>query len=257
MAKRVAGECDAADRGRTWRRVAAAGTLALAMASVTAYAVPPPKGPPIVVGYVERQVDHLPPLNNEDPPPADEGRAGAQLGLDDSNATGRFVGVKLALDSAVVPPNGDLKAAVKALLARSKPTFVAVNATAADLLSLADMPEAKDVLFLNVGSTDTRLREADCRANVLHVTPSRAMLTDALMQFLVFKRWTKVLIVSGPHPGDKLYADALRRSIKKFGGRIVGEASYDAHGGDIRDTALTEFTLVTRASDYDVVSTLR
>ena len=255
MFGRVAGErllfgSSCAGKRRTFATLVAAAVLAAGPAS----ALPPAKGPPIVVAYVERQVDHLPPLNNEDPPPADEGRAGAQLGLDDSNATGRFVGVQLKLGTAVVPPNGDLLGAARALIAKDKPTFVAVNATAADLLALADMPEAKGVLFLNIGAVDTRLREADCRANVLHVAPSRAMLTDALMQFLVFKRWTKVLIVSGPHPGDKLYADALRHSIKKFGGRLVGEVGYDAHGGDIRDTALTEFTLVTRAADHDVVA---
>lgn len=223
-------------------------------ATAQAFALPPLKGPPIAIAYVERQVDHLPPLNNEDPPPADMGRAGARLGVDDSNATGKFVGVQVKLDSLVVPPDGDLKGGVRALLARDKPAFVAVNASAADLLALADLPEAKDVLFFNVGSTDTRLREDECRANVLHVTPSRAMLADALMQFLLFKRWTKVLIVSGPHPADKLYAEALRHSIRKFGGRLVGDVTYDAHGADIRDTALNEFALVTRASDYDVVA---
>ena len=245
----------AAGRFGAWtRRLHAASALATALLPGSASASPPAKGPPIIVAYLERQIDHLPPLNNEDPPPTDEGRAGAQLGLDDSNATGRFVGVKLALDSAVVAPNGDLLGVAKALIAKDHPSFVAVNASAADVLALADMPEGKGVLFLNVGATDTRLREADCRANVLHVAPSRAMLTDALMQFLVFKRWTKVLIVSGPHPGDKLFSEALKRSIKKFGGRIVGEVGYDAHGGDIRDTALTEFTLVTRAVDHDVVA---
>ena len=250
MARRVA---DREARGLR-RRNASLVALAFVLQTGSASALPPPKGPPVAVAYVERRVDHLPPLNNEDPRPADEGLAGARLGLDDSNATGRFVGVKLDLATAVVPPNGDLTAAVKALIAKDKPTFVAINAPADDLLALADLPEAKDVVFLNVGATDTRLREADCRANVLHVAPSRAMLADALMQFLVFKRWTKVLIVSGPHPGDKLYAEAVKRSIHKFGGRLVGEVGYDAHGADIRDTALNEFTLVTRANDYDVVA---
>ena len=224
------------------------------LAADPALALPPSKGPPVVVAYVQRQVDHLPPLNNEDPPPADEGLAGARLGIDDSNATGKFVGVRLVLATAVVAPDGDLLGAVKALIAKDHPTFVAVDAPAADLLALADMPEARGVLFLNVGASDTRLREADCRADVLHVAPSRAMLTDALMQFLVFKRWTKVLIVAGPHPGDRLYAEAMKRSIRKFGGRLVGERAYDARGADIRDTAMNEFTLVTRASDYDVVA---
>ena len=256
MAEGVAGAGGTTEQVGARRRscLAVIAATAGALVPLPAFALPPAKGPPIVVAYVERQVDHLPPLNNEDPPPADQGRAGAQLGLDDSNATGRFVGVQLKLETAVVAPNGDLLGAAKALLAKEHPTFVAVNANPADLLALADMPEAKGVLFLNVGATDTKLREADCRANVLHVAPSRAMLTDALMQFLVFKRWTRVLIVSGPHPGDKLYAEALKRSVRKFGGRIVGEVGYDAHGGDIRDTALTEFTLVTRAADHDVVA---
>ena len=236
-------------------RIVAGLTVALATGvGVPALALPPAKGPPVVVAYVERQVEHLPPLNNEDPAPADEGLAGARLGLEDSNATDRFVGVALALVSAVVAPDGDFVTAVRALIIRDRPTFVAVNAPAADLLALADLPEARGVLLLNINAADTRLREADCRANVLHVAPSRAMLTDALTQFLVFKRWTRVLIVSGPHPGDKLYAEALRRSVRKFGGHIVGEAGYDAHGADIRDTALNEFALVTRAADHDVVA---
>ncbi len=257
MAEPVAGGGGAARCGGTSRRCAIAAlvsVIASSLAGSTAFAVPPLKGPPVTIAYVARQVDHLPPLNNEDPPPTDEGLDGARLGLDDSNASGRFVGVKLALETAVVAPGGDLIGAAKALIARDHPTFIAVNATAADVLALADMPEAKGILFLNVGAQDTRLREGDCRADVLHIAPSRAMLTDALMQFLVFKRWTKVLIVSGPHTGDKLFAEALKRSIKKFGGRLVGDVGYDAHGADIRDTALNEFTLVTRASDYDVVA---
>ena len=95
---------------------------------------------------------------------------------------------------------------------------------------------------------------SDCRANVLHVAPSRQMLTDALLQFLLSKRWTKLLLVSGPHPEDKLYADALRHSVKKFGAKIVAETTFDAHGADIRDTASKEFLLATRGPEHDVVA---
>ena len=35
------------------------------------------------------------------------------------------------------------------------------------------------VLF-DAGSIDDRLREQDCRANVVHVAPTRSMLADAL-----------------------------------------------------------------------------
>ena len=229
--------------------------FSLALVVEPALAVPPLRGPAVEIVYVERQVDHLPPLNNEDPVPADLGRAGAELGIKDSNASGRFVGVALALKSIVVAPDADIKAAVATALGTTdKPRFVVVDAPADDVLAIADMPETKDTTILDAGATDTRLRDADCRANVLHTAPSRAMLADALMQFLVFKRWTRILLVSGPHPADKDYADALRRSAHKFGAKIVAEASYDAHGGDIRDTALREFALVTRGPEHDVVA---
>lgn len=221
---------------------------------VPAAAIPALLGPPVPIIYIERRIDRPPPLNNEDPVPNDQGLKGAALGLKDSNATGRFVGVALAVKALVVDPGADLKAAFAPILAKDKPLFVVVNAPAEDLIALADMPEARDILFLNIGATDTRLRDGDCRANVLHVAPSRQMLTDALLQFLLFKRWTRILLVSGPHPDDKLYADSLRRSARKFGAKIVAETTYDAHGGDIRDSALHEFALVTRGPEHDVVA---
>jgi ABC transporter substrate binding protein (PQQ-dependent alcohol dehydrogenase system) len=56
------------------------------------------------------------------------------------------------------------------------------------------------------------------------------MLTDALAQYLAWKRWTKWFLVSGSLPADKAYADALRRSAKRFGATIVEERvfEYDA-----------------------------
>lgn len=217
-------------------------------------AVPPLKGPPITIAYVERRIERPRPLNNEDPIPADEGAAGADLGLKDSNASGRFVGVAVDLKKTIVEPDADFKAAMLGVLAKDKPRFVVVNAPAKDLLALADLPEGKDVLFLNIGATDNSLRDTDCRANVMHVAASRAMLTDALVQFLVFKRWPRILLVSGPHPEDKAYADSLRTSARKFGAKIVAETTFDAHGADIRDSALYEFTLTTRGPEHDVVA---
>jgi ABC transporter substrate binding protein (PQQ-dependent alcohol dehydrogenase system) len=67
------------------------------------------------------------------------------------------------------------------------------------------------------------LRAEGCRRNVLHVLPSRAMLADALMQYLVVKNWKRIMLVSGKEPDDKLYADAIRASAKKFQVRIVAD----------------------------------
>ena len=211
----------------------------------------PARAEPLAIHYLERRVERPTPLNNEDPIPDDEGLKGAELGLKDSNATGRFVSLNFALHSRIVEPDEDFRAV---FLSLDAPRFVVLNAPAADVLALADLPEARNTVFLNVGAPDTRLREAECRPRLLHVLPSRAMLADALVQFLAYKRWTRILLLSGPTPADALYAEALKRAAKKFGARVVAEQRFDPQGGDTRDTALREFLLPTRGPEHDVVA---
>ena len=83
----------------------------------------------------------------------------------------------------------------------------------------------RGLLFFNAGATDDRLREEDCRANVIHTAPTRSMLADGLAQYLVWKKWRRWLLVVGSHPKDKLYADALRRAATRFGARSCRSAS--------------------------------
>jgi ABC transporter substrate binding protein (PQQ-dependent alcohol dehydrogenase system) len=231
------------------------GRRTFAACLLTLVAAGPAAADPVGIAYLERRIERPNPLNNEDPVPADQGLRGAELGLKDSNATGRFVGLSFSLAQAVAEPGADIRAAFAGLVAgQGKPRFIVVNAPAEDVLALADAPEAKDTVLINIGATDTRLRDVDCRKRLLHVIPSRAMLTDALVQLLVFKRWTRILLVSGPEAGDGLYAESLRRSARKFGARIVAERTFDARGADLRDSALREFALATRGPEHDVVA---
>jgi ABC transporter substrate binding protein (PQQ-dependent alcohol dehydrogenase system) len=85
--------------------------------------------------------------------------------------------------------------------------------------------------LLNAAATDDRLREEDCRANVIHVAPTRSMLADALAQYLVWKQWKRWLMVVGSHPEDKLYAEALHRAATRFGAKIVQERVFEDTGG--------------------------
>ena len=54
------------------------------------------------------------------------------------------------------------------------------------------------------------LRIQDCRANLFHIIPSRAMKADALAQYLTFKRWQRWVLASGTGEGDKAFAEAMR-----------------------------------------------
>lgn len=239
--------------GAARRRWLAMWIAALVWSPISATAAPQPADA-LSIHYIERRIERATPLNNEEPVPSDEGLAGAELGIKDSNATGRFVGLSFVLKTAIVAPDADIRTAFAELVGSEHPRFVVVNAPADDLLALAGSESARDVLFLNIGAPDTRLRSADCRARLLHVLPSRAMLTDALVELLVFKRWTRILLVAGPNPSDQLYAESLRRSAKKFGARIVAETAFDARGADLRDSAIKEFPLVTRGPEHDVVA---
>jgi len=163
-----------------------------------------------------------------DVPADDDGLAGAQLATQDNNTTGKFVDLQFALEDVRLKEGDDPKAAVQALAARGV-TLVIADLPAAGLLAAAD--GGRDLLFFNAGATDERLREEDCRANIVHTAPSRAMLADALAQYLVWKKWRRWLLVVGSHDNDKLYADALERAAMRFGARIVETRIFEDTGG--------------------------
>lgn len=211
----------------------------------------------IRIGYITERVAEPPPLSLVEPIVTDKGVQGARLGIEDNNTTGRFMGQSFVLAEAIVEEGGDLAAAFRGLVDDGA-RFVVVDLPAGQLLALADLPEAQDVLLFNTRATDDALRNEDCRANVLHVIPSRAMRADALAQYLLWKRWTEWYLIAGTGEGDRLFADAVRRAANKFGAKIVAEKSYDA-GSTARRTETghaliqKQMPVMTQADRYDVV----
>jgi ABC transporter substrate binding protein (PQQ-dependent alcohol dehydrogenase system) len=163
-------------------------------------------------------------------PADDNGIAGARLAIEDNNTTGRFQNQHFGLDE--VRLKGDDDPAKAALgLAERNVSFVIADLPAEALLQAADALRDRGTILFNAGAIDDRLREEDCRANVIHVAPTRSMLADGLAQYLVWKQWKRWLLVVGSHPEDKLYADALRRAAARFGGKIVQERIFEDSGG--------------------------
>jgi ABC transporter substrate binding protein (PQQ-dependent alcohol dehydrogenase system) len=163
-------------------------------------------------------------------PADDDGLAGARLAIDDNNTTGRFLNQRFALTDRRVPNRDDAVAATVAL-AEHGVSLVIADLPADALLSASDAEAARQIVFFNVGAIDDRLREQDCRANVIHTAPTRTMLADALAQYLVWKQWRRWLLVVGSHAEDQLYGDTLRRAAKRFGARIVQEKVFEDTGG--------------------------
>lgn len=179
---------------------------------------------PILIAREMRE-DRLPPLSLLDLPPKDDGLAGARLAMDDNNTTGRFLKQQFVLEMIENSDPAALIEAVKAKVAGSG-GFVVTDASAPTLLKLADALAGTDTVIFNAGAADERLREEDCRVNIKHTAPSYAMLADALAQYFAVKRWRRWLLVRGTQPDDDLWAEALRRSAKRFGHRIVEERQF-------------------------------
>jgi ABC transporter substrate binding protein (PQQ-dependent alcohol dehydrogenase system) len=230
------------------------GLLALVVSSEAGFSDQPVE---IKIGYL-----HQPPsrirISLIDVPAANDGLAGAQLAIDDDNATGRFLGQRYQLIDKPVGANDDPAAAMNAL-AEQGVSFFVTSLDADRLLKAADAGKAGGMTFINAFALDERLREQDCRANVFHAAPSRSMLADALAQYLVWKKWRKWLLVSGSHDNDALFADALRHAAKRFGAKIVEERTFKDNGGARRtDSGVAEIQqqmpVVTQgAPDHDVL----
>jgi ABC transporter substrate binding protein (PQQ-dependent alcohol dehydrogenase system) len=211
----------------------------------------------IKIGYL-RRADVKAAISLLDIPPADGGIAGARLAVEDNNTTGRFLNQRFTLEDVKLKDAGDPAAAIEDLAGRG------INLVIADLppdalLKAADAGRERGILLFNAGATDDRLREEDCRANVIHTAPTRSMLADGLAQYLVWKKWRRWLFVVGSHPNDKLFADALRRAATRFGAKIVQERVFEDTGGARRtDSGITQIQrqipLFTQsAPDYDVL----
>ena len=203
------------------------------------------------IAYLTQEVEHPPALSNMDEPPSDEGVAGANLALADNNSTGRFLKQRFELEAVTVPIDGDPAQALRDLAADGH-RIVVLDLPGEAPGTLARLPEAANLLLFNAGSTDDSLRNALCAPNLLHTMPDRAMLADALAQYLAVKRWTKWMLIVGTRPEDRLYAAAVKRAAKRFGAEVVEEKTWSEEH-DARRTAQAEMPVFTQGKRHDVV----
>jgi len=193
-----------------------------------------------------------------DVPAANDGLAGAQLAAEDDNATGRFLNQHYTLLEKLVGEGDDPVVAMNAL-ADQGASFIVTSLDADRLLRVADAGQARGETLINASALDERLREQDCRGNVIHVAPTRSMLADGLAQYLIWKKWRKWMLLVGSHENDGLFADALRHAATRFGAKIVEERIFKDSGGARRtDSGVAEIQrqmpVVTQAApDHDVL----
>lgn len=204
----------------------------------------------IRIAYLGYEEDKGPLLSNSFPEPDNSGIKGAEVALRDNNATGRFLKQTYSLE-ALQSDDADELLHFAGQLHQDGVRFFVANLPSEQLRALYRIT-GDNALIFNAGSKDDALRVDQCIPGLLHTLPSRAMLADALGQWLAARRWTNWLLVTGQSDEDKAYAAAIHRAAERFGGRIIEEKfwSFDT---DLRRTAQQELPAFTRARDYDVV----
>lgn len=208
--------------------------------------------------YLGKRYAEPPPLSLVDKILTDNGIKGARFGNRENNFTGRLLNHEYELIEAVTEEDGDVVEKAKAVFAQGDLLAVA-DLEPRDLLAVADLPEARRAIIMNIRTSNDPLRQSQCRMNIFHITPSRAMRADALAQYLVWKNWRHWFLIKGRKPADLDYANAILRAAKRFGAKIVEERSYAFETGSRRvesghQQVQTQMPMLTQgAPDHDVV----
>jgi ABC transporter substrate binding protein (PQQ-dependent alcohol dehydrogenase system) len=177
---------------------------------------------------------------------------GARRAIRGSRALARALQIDFALEEAEAETGEELVAVMTRMLRERDVRLFLLDAPAEVLKAAAAALGAEPALLFNITETADSLRGADCGARLMHVMPSRAMLSDALAQYLVAKDWKRVLLLKGPLPEDEVLAGAFVRSAGKFGVRIVASRDF-VPGQDPRERDRNNIVLLTTAPEHDVI----
>src|ERR1700682_6495715 len=202
------------------------GAIGLGVLATSALAADPVE---IGIGYLHR-TGIKPTLSLVEQPAENDGLAGARLAIEDNNTTGKFLNQHFTLEELRLKDGDDAAKAAVALADRNI-GFIIADLPADALLKAADAVRDRGTVLFNAGSIDDRLREEDCRANVIHAAPTRSMLADGLAQYLVWKQWKRWMLVVGSHEEDRLFAEALRRAASRFGAKHLQVRVFEDTGG--------------------------
>ena len=175
----------------------------------------------------------------------------ARVAIDESRFAGSTVGVEFKLKRRRAKSAARLPRSALAF-ADAGVNYLLVDAPAELVDEVARATKGRDVLLFNVSARDDVLRQEQCHSHLLHVIPSHSMMTDALAQYLISKKWREVLVLTGPRPEDGQLTAAFNRSAKRFGIKVVEQRPF-VLSNDPREREKNNVALLTAGIDHDVV----
>ena len=205
----------------------------------------------IKIVHLKRMVEREPTIYSINPEIINNGILGSRMGIKDNNTTGKFTNQKFELIEKNIMPNESAKEIFEEFR-KNNYNFFILDVSSEDLDKIISSDILGDALLINVSLKNNDFRNQKCDKQLLHTAPSYMMVTDALMQFLKKKNWTKLLLISGTNDRDKQFKNSLKISAKKFGLNITNEKVWNfTH--DFRRTADLEVVKFTQGEKYEVL----
>jgi len=178
--------------------------------------------------------------------------AGAKLAIEDSKMIQRLTKTKFTLDYLRFNDQKDFLAFFK----NKKPSrynSILLDSSKNEINILKEVfKENSKLLFFNITESDNDLRKNICLKNFFHTFPSEAMLTDSIAQYLIKKKWNKVLMLTGPLDEDKILSNSFKQSSKKFGVKIIKEKLF-VNSNDPRVRDKNSLAFLTKGKKYNTV----
>jgi ABC transporter substrate binding protein (PQQ-dependent alcohol dehydrogenase system) len=170
-----------------------------------------------------------------------------KVALDEGQLELQSAGASLRLDVVSV---ADAPSARQAA-ARAERAGASAIVTDLDATATVAVADGSALPVLNVATADERLRGADCRRNLWHVGPGERMRADALAQTLMARKWTQVLLLTGPSAADAERSTLVLEALRRYGLKLAGNKPFKL-SADPRERDLANPVLLTQGN-YDVV----
>ena len=205
----------------------------------------------IQIVHLNRVIEREPTIYSINPEVIDNGILGSKMGIKDNNTTGKFTNQNFELIEKKITKKESAKQVFEEFR-KEKYKFFILNVSKDDFAEIQSSDLIEDSIVINASLKDNNLRNQNFNKNILHTAPSYKMVSDALIQFLKKKNWTKLLLISGVNERDKQFADSIKLSSDRFGLKITNEKIWDMTH-DFRRTADLEILKFTQGEKYQVL----
>jgi len=179
------------------------------------------------------------------------GVAGAELGLEELKRLKRVAKAHFAMQRESVSGSATMVEAIERMLAEGISFFV-LDAPDDVIAEVAARTAGLGAILFNTTATGDDLRNELCQPHLFHTAASRAMLADAVAQYLVAQKWQDVLILRGPLDEDNEMVVAFERAADLFGLDIEDVRDF-VLGSDPRAREVNDLAFLTGSASYDAV----